>query len=261
MRRAITSHKIPTLESGAARLLLELSDADISIDNVIELVQMSPSIAAKLVSCANSAWSNPVLPVTTIGDACSRLGLNVVRTTTIALAIGQSFDANRCPSFDAERFWCTSIIASELAAAIASRFAVERNTARTGALLYNIGLLWLADALPEETRASLDCAKDNPECSISGCLKHHCGMSRREASLHLYTAWRLPAALVDGLANKSAAGLSRLAPVCEAMATDVFSELPADRAVAAERGEFLREAYAAALAKLPETKELAATLF
>ena len=260
MRKA-ASHKIPTLESGAARLLLELSDADVSIDKVIELVQMSPSIAAKLVSCANSAWSNPVFPVTTIGEACSRLGLNVVRTTTIALAIGQSFDPNRCPSFDAERFWCTSIIASELAESIAPRFAVERNTARTAALLYNIGLLWLADALPEETDASLDCAKDNPECSVSECLERHCGMSRREASLHLYAAWRLPAALVDGLTNNAAGSLARLVPMCETMATEVFDQRPADQAVAAERGGFLREAYARALAELPQTKELASTLF
>ena len=261
MRPAITSRKIPTLESGAARLLLELSDADVSMDKVIELVQMSPSIAAKLVSCANSAWSNPVLPVTTIGDACSRLGLNVVRTTTIALAIGQSFDPKRCPSFDAEKFWCTSIISSELAASIAPRLAVEQNTARTAALLHNIGLLWLADALPEETGASLDCASADPACSVSDCLERHCGISRREASLHLYSAWQLPEALIDGLAVDAADSLARLVPMCETMATRIFDEIPAEHGVPAESREFVHTAYATQLARLTTVKELAATLF
>lgn len=261
MQQALTSRKIPTLESGAARLLLELSDADVSIGKVIELVQMSPSIAAKLISCANSAWSNPVLPVTTISDACARLGLNVVRTTTIALAIGQSFDPKRCPSFDAEKFWCTSIIASELAAAIAPRLAIEQDTARTAALLHNIGLLWLADALPVETDASFACARDNPDCSLGECLKQNCGLNRREASLHLYTAWRLPKALISGLAEDAADSLARLVPTCETLATEVFGECPPDRSVAAEHKVFVREAYAAQLAKLAKTKELAAALF
>ena len=261
MQQAIASRKIPTLESGAARLLLELSDADVSMGKVIELVEMSPSIAARLISCANSAWSNPVLPVTTIGDACARLGLNVVRTTTIALAIGQSFDPKRCPSFDAEKFWCTSIIASELAASIAPRLAVDQNTARTAALLYNIGLLWLADALPDETDASLRCALDNPACSVSDCLERYCGLNRRDASLHLYAAWQLPEALIDGLARDAADSLARLITLCETMATEIFRELPAEQAAAGEREAFVRDAYAAQLARLPKIRELAATLF
>ena len=187
MQPAIASRKIPTLESGAARLLLELSDA--------------------------------------------------------------------------ERFWCTSIVASELAASLAPRFAAGQNTARTAALLYNIGLLWLADALPGETHAALDSARDNPACSVSDCLKHHCGLNRREASLHLYAAWRLPAALIGGLANGTADSLARLVPLCESMATEVFDEIPTDQAIAADRDERVREAYAGQLANLSKIKELAATLF
>ncbi|MEO1321261.1 MAG: HDOD domain-containing protein, partial [Pseudomonadota bacterium] len=168
---ATKTSRIPTLENGAAQLLLEIADGDVDMDRIVQLVQISPSIAAKLLSTANSAWSNPVRPVTSVTDACSRLGLNVVRTTTIALAIGQSFDPKRCPAFDAERFWCTSILASRLASELAPRFGVDANTAATAALLNNIGMLWLADSMPEAMSAAFDCAADGDGASLSECLR------------------------------------------------------------------------------------------
>ena len=130
---AIKSQKVPTLESGATLLLLELSSADACMGKIVQLVEMSPAIAAKPISCANSPWSNPVSPITTISQACARLGLNVVRTTTIALTIGQSFDPNRCPSFDPHKYWCTAIIASNLAAELAEDAGIQPGTARTAA--------------------------------------------------------------------------------------------------------------------------------
>ena len=54
MSQAAKTSKVPTLENGATQLILELSDADVSMDKIIRLVEMSPSIAAKLVSSANS---------------------------------------------------------------------------------------------------------------------------------------------------------------------------------------------------------------
>ncbi len=253
-------NKVPTLESGAAKLLLKLSDADVSMDKIIELVEMSPSIAARLVVSANSAWSNPVSPVTSVSEACSRLGLNVVRTTTIALAIGQSFNHRRCPSFDAERFWCTSIIGSNLAADLAPTVNVEPNTARTAALLHNIGLLWLADLMPSETDESLHHANGSPEHTIGQCLKLNCGSDRQEASLYLYEAWRLPDALTGGWATDGQS-LADLIPMCEVMATDVYAELPLEDSSCPPDNGPMCSAYMKQIRELPRIRDLAATLF
>lgn len=253
-------NKVPTLESGAAKLLLELTDANVSMDKIIRLVEMSPSIAARLVAIANSAWSNPVAPVTSIAEACNRLGLNVVRTTTIALAIGQSFDHKRCPSFDAEKFWCTSMIGSNLASELAPTVGVEPNTARTAALLHNIGLLWLADIMPSETDESLITAGESPEWTIGQCLKDHCGSDRQEASMYLYDAWQLPEALTGGWASDSR-GLARLIPLCESMATDIYAELPLEDSSCPVDNGPMCTAYLEQTRQLANIRELAAALF
>ncbi len=252
--------KVPTLETGAAKLLLKLSDADVSMDKIIELVEMSPSIAARLVVSANSAWSNPVAPVTSVSEACNRLGLNVVRTTTIALAIGQSFNHRSCPSFDAEQFWCTSIIGSNLAAELAHTVGVEPNTARTAALLHNIGLLWLADYMPSETDESFIDAMRSAEHTLGQCLKQHCGSDRQEASLYLYEAWRLPEALTGGWATDGRS-LAELIPLCEAMATEVYAETPLEDSCCPPDDGPMCGAYMKQIRELPRIRDLAATLF
>ncbi len=253
------SSKIPTLEAGAADLLLELSDEDVSISRIVELVRMSPSIAARLVATANSAWSRPVAPVTSIADACSRLGLNVVRTTSIALAIGQSFSPRRCPSFDAEKFWCTSIMASNLAADLAGHASVDANTARTAALLHNIGLLWLADSLPAETNESLVRAAGNPEITISQGLQDQCGSDRRHASLFLYENWNLPDKLKAGWEGED--HLGSLISRCEAMATDVFENLPLEEVSWNVEDPVLLQAYEKQVRALPRILQLSAAMF
>ncbi len=253
-------NKVPTLESGAAKLLLELSDANVSMDKIIRLVEMSPSIAARLVAISNSAWSNPVEPVTSIAEACNRLGLNVVRTTTIALAIGQSFDHERCPSFDAEKFWCTSMIGSNLASELAPTVGVEPNTARTAALLHNIGLLWLADIMPSETDESLAVAGGSPAQTIGQCLKSNCGSDRQEASLYLYDAWQLPDVLTGGWGSDNQS-LATLIPLCESMATEIYAETPLEDSSCPVDNGPMCTAYMEQTRELPHIRELAVALF
>ena len=251
--------RLPTLETGAAQLLMEIADAEVSMDRIVQLVEVSPSIAARLLAMANSAWSNPVAPVTSVADACSRLGLNVVRTTTIALAIGQSFDTGRCPAFDVDRFWCTSIIASRLIADLAPRFGVEPNTAATAALLHNIGLLWLADTMPGETHESLVDANDQAELGISAFLQQRCGTNRVQASQTLYAAWRLPDALTGRSDDEGK--LATLITRCEEMATEIFAEVEPDAAATVAGDAAIAPIYEKHLAELPKTRTLAAMLF
>jgi HD-like signal output (HDOD) protein len=89
--------------------------------------------------------------VTSLEATCSRLGLGVVRSTSIALAISAPFNPAKCPSFDLEYYWCSVLLtaeaASRLAAESSSKHEFEPATARAAGLLHNLGLLWLVDRL------------------------------------------------------------------------------------------------------------------
>jgi HD-like signal output (HDOD) protein len=185
-----------------------------------------------------------------------------VRTTTIALSIGQSFNPNRCPSFDAQKYWCTSIIASNLAADLAPLAGAEPGIARTAALLHNIGLLWLADALPDRVDAALKCASDRPDCSIGQCLQDHCGSNRQQASLHLYKAWDLPEtlqAVVDTIDSDDP--LANTVKLAETLATEIYEETPVDESSCPGNDEARRAIYDRHLRNLQAIRDLATLLF
>ncbi len=96
----LSTLQLPTLPSGIPLLLKSLTNEDIDFIELATLMEKFPSIVGKLVSLANSAWSSPIAEVTSLEIACSRLGLDVVKSTSIALAIAAPFNPMRCLSFD-----------------------------------------------------------------------------------------------------------------------------------------------------------------
>lgn len=80
----------PTCFDAALHLRKELQKPDASIARIAKIVGMEPLIAAKLMNIANSVLYNPGgAPVLNLPAAISRLGVNLVRTTALAVAMGE----------------------------------------------------------------------------------------------------------------------------------------------------------------------------
>ncbi|MFV9615600.1 MAG: HDOD domain-containing protein, partial [Gammaproteobacteria bacterium] len=109
----LTFKQIPILPPGVSILFKTLTDDSIGFIELARIIEKFPSIAARLIAVANSSWSSPVTPITSLEMACSRLGFDVVRSTSIALAVAAPFDSNRCPAFNAKYFWTTSLLAAD----------------------------------------------------------------------------------------------------------------------------------------------------
>ena len=192
---------LSVLPPGIAKLLKVFSDEDISRLELVAALEQYPSIIARLIALANSAWSAPVSPVVTLEIACSRLGFNVVRSVSIALAISTPFDPNRCKSFEADRFLCSSMLTAEAAGFMAKLVGeVEPQIARTAGLLHNLGLLLLVDSLPHETDCALKKVQQDPALSVNMALKEKCGIGYDEAGAMLGEAMELPRSLVEVMA-------------------------------------------------------------
>lgn len=202
-RRPTGTDRVPVLSPGAPFLMQALSDDSLSFIEVARAIERVPSVAVRLLALANSAWSAPASPVTSIEVACGRLGLRVVRTVSIALAVSQPFNPARCPPFSGTQFWSSALLNAEAAGWIAQR--VCRNdvaTARTAGLLSNLGLMWLAEALPTQTGAALMVARDAPMGELNRQLSVQCGMGYDEAGALLAEAWELPSPLRDAIAQQ-----------------------------------------------------------
>jgi len=199
---------LPTLPNGIVHLLKALNNNDISFDQLAMELERFPSIAIKIVAIANSAWASPQTPVTTLPTACSRIGLNIVRSVSIALSISQVFDSSRCPAFSTKTFWISALLNAESAFMHASDDPrVCDNSARFSGLLHNIGLLWLASEKPVETNDALLNTINNPDDTLAESLHERLGMDYYTIGGELAKAMDMPLSVVDAISTETTQGL------------------------------------------------------
>jgi len=197
--------KLPTLPIGIEHLLKVLADDNLTYPQLAEVIINHPNIVARLVALANSAWAASVVPITNLETACARLGLAVVRSTSIALAIASPFNPARCPGFSVERFWTTGILVSEGARMLAEKVKVgilpedNKGAAQTSGILHHFGLLWFADQMPEETSKALKSVTNNPEISISQTLRNLTYVDYTVVGGWIAREWGLPELLVTAI--------------------------------------------------------------
>jgi len=183
-------------------LLRTLNDDEIGYTQLAKELEKFPSIVLKIVATANSAWASPVNPITTLRDSCARIGVQAVRSISIALSIAEIFDPSRCPPFDSKTFWISSLLTAE-AAYLCSKNDPEvcSDTARLAGLLHNMGLLWLATQKPEATAGAILLKQNHETDSISAGLKEQLGMDLYTAGGYLASYIDLPEVISEAIAS------------------------------------------------------------
>ena len=201
----LSTLKLPTLPAGTPFLFESLTDENIDFAELAGVLEKFPSIAGRLISLANSVWSAPSDEVSSLENACARLGFGVVRSTSIALAIAAPFDAARCPSFDPERFWCSALLAADAASRLALAASVadgpQPSTARAAGLLHELSLLWLVDKLPDEVDRALVMIENRQETNLQQALSRVLGFDQLNATARLADAWGLPESLAMAMTH------------------------------------------------------------
>ncbi len=192
--------QLPALLPGSSDLIDSMLDDELELDDLVSIIEKFPPIVGRLISLANSAWSAPIEIITSLETACMRLGSNVVKNTSIALAIAKPFDPTRCPNFDKSLFWCTAMLSADLAVMLArispSKTSPEPAAARTAGLLHNLGLLWLVDALPDQVSSAIQMAAQEDSQGLGQALRQLLNFDHTQAGGLLARHWDLPEALV-----------------------------------------------------------------
>ncbi len=205
IREVMASTQLPVLPPGTPYLLKAMSNEEIDFKQLAAIVEKFPSIAAKLISLANSTWSSPVVSITSLEMACTRLGFFVVRSISVALSIANIFNPRTCPAFDPVHYWADAILTADVTTALTNRIDtlpdIDVQATRTAGLLHNLGLLWLATWMPAETNRALAMAgkDEEPQISVDALLEQHCGIGFCEAGAYLAEAWKFPDLLIIAL--------------------------------------------------------------
>lgn len=131
--------ELPLLPQVLVRILQLDPAADSFFDEFGRLTKEDPAFAVRVIALANSAASAPAVPVTTIKDALTRMGVQATRSMVASLAVQRVF----MPTQPNEvRLWEHSVFAAFAAAQIAEivpSVEIDPSEAYLVGLLHDIG--------------------------------------------------------------------------------------------------------------------------
>ncbi len=87
------ANELRPFPKSATRLLEVCKQENVNINEIIQLIECDPSIAAKVLSLSNSPLYGTPRPVQTIGHAVVILGFQTVSKVAVAIATGQVFSS------------------------------------------------------------------------------------------------------------------------------------------------------------------------
>ncbi|MDJ0832298.1 MAG: HDOD domain-containing protein [Gammaproteobacteria bacterium] len=188
--------RLPVIPAGVAELISALSDESKGYRELADQIERFPTITARLIALVNSAWSNPATHITSLEQTCARLGLRIVRSVSISLAISDTFNPNRCPTFDSVYYWSDALLVADIASILVDTsgppYQVDRGIVRSAALLHNLGLLFLVHHYPRQLDQSLLVYAQDRDHALNKIIKQQLGISPAQAGSFLANNWGLP---------------------------------------------------------------------
>jgi HD-like signal output (HDOD) protein len=156
IRSAIAAgYNLPAL-SPVAMEAVELASQDgVPASRLSAVIERDPSLAARLLKLANSAFFGSGQPVGTLTQAIVKVGFDRVRIMALSISLRDTFPMGQKGPMDYEKFWKISLYRALIAKALSPRFPfVHPDEAFMAALLEEIGLLvfydlFLKDRLPD----------------------------------------------------------------------------------------------------------------
>lgn len=197
VRLEINSLKnLPALPEASLRILEAINTPDIPIDTLAASLALSPGLVARLLGLANSAYFARGKHVADIHAAIFQvLGLDLVKSLSLAIVFNVHFDTGRCESFDTEYFWTrsllTAVTAQKLAAETPLTQTFSPSTIYTCGLLLDLGILVLGFLAPERLHAIFS-ESHQKGLTVGELIVRDLGQSHFQLGYFLLQKWRLP---------------------------------------------------------------------
>jgi HD-like signal output (HDOD) protein len=138
----------PTAFDIVARLRKALQDPNLPLPRLAEIVELEPLISGRLIGLANSvAFRRRGLEVRSVKVAVTRLGINLVRSTAMGIAMNQLLRAKDLLPFGslAQQLWQHSLHSAAAAEVLAQRMTphIAPDEALLAGLVHDLGAFYM----------------------------------------------------------------------------------------------------------------------
>ena len=184
-------HKIdelPTLPETVQKTKDALDNLDVAVEDVVEVIERDPLVAAKVLKLANSAAYSFSRSIDDVSMAVRLLGLQ--ETYNLVLASAVLAMAEKTEGFDFKRFWIEAMFTTAAVPELADAVHIQRSAKLTTAgLLHDIGQFVMARAEPKKYHAL---NHDVPGKDLVAEEEETLGLTHTETGYAVAEHWELP---------------------------------------------------------------------
>jgi HD-like signal output (HDOD) protein len=163
--------------------------------SIAHVLSHDPSLSAKVLRIANSAFYGLPRSVTSVSQAVTMLGFRELSALVTAVSATRSFAGIRPDTLNVEQFWQHSLLTGLIAKSIALQLpGVCPETSFVAGLMHDIGVLIMANAHPAYVSAVAE-RLDGTERAMTAVENQIFGYEHAEVGGALLERWDLPSPL------------------------------------------------------------------
>lgn len=212
--------RLPAQPSIAMRVVWIADDPSSSAKDLAGAISADPSLTARLLRLANSAYYGLSGRVANVGFAVTVIGFPTVRAMAAATASGL-FDGEQGPTAP-PGFWEHAVSVATACSTLADRIGIRAADAFSLGLLHDLGSALLFRSDPERFLGVVERARED-RIPLSLLERQVFGIAHDDAAARVFSAWRFPADFVvavgshHGPVDPTANSFARLLRAAEAV--------------------------------------------
>ncbi len=203
-----SGHSLPVLSPVALKLVELAAEEDVTVQQLIQLIEKDPALSARLLRLANSALFYAPIPVASLNQAVMRIGFERLRLMALTLSLKDAFPLGKVGALDYEEFWKVSLFRAIISRTLANYVEnVEPGEAFIAALLMEIGFLIFYD-LFLKGKTELPKLQIEPLEELLEWETKNFGIDHRQIGAAALKHWRFPGEIIEC----QRAGLETISP-------------------------------------------------
>ena len=191
---------LPILPRTYLALRQSLANPNVSIKDIVRIVEQDLAISAKILQLVNSAFFGLPREISTLQTAVSFLGTQIVQNLVLSAEVFHVFEkATPIKGFSFEDLHMHSQLVAKIAGRIPANSHVH-GAAIVAALLHDMGKLVLAVRSPKHFERAVQGAIDE-KLPLHVVEEQLIGVSHAEVGAYLLGIWGLPTPVVEAVAQ------------------------------------------------------------
>lgn len=188
--------RIPTIPVISREVMSLLSDENVSIKKLAEVVEKDQAMAVRILKMANSAFYATLGKVSSIDHALVILGVSEIKAILLAFSVRDFFHDSENMTIDRKRFWRHAVVCSQVAKYLARYFNVPSDSTLflTG-LIHDMGKVVFDQYFHEDFVEIVQFVNEH-HSTFSEAEKEILGVTHYQVAAKLLQQWKFPAKVV-----------------------------------------------------------------